>query len=140
HHEPIGLIGIPEQKIHAFNANYSGIKVDQRVVVGRSGDKNAVTVDAVTGATVTVMVINEIVMRAAHTVAVDLGLIEAGASARPNIALVREDAYQPSNWTELVGSGAMRRMHPSGGHVDDAFIGPEAEGIDVAATEQRDEI
>src|SRR5690554_7866461 len=27
HHEPIVLIGIPEQKIHAFNANYSGIKV-----------------------------------------------------------------------------------------------------------------
>lgn len=139
HHEPIVLIGIPEQKIHAFNANYSGIKVDQRVVVGRSGDKNAVTVDAVTGATVTVMVINEIVMRAAHTVAVDLGLIEAGASARPKIALVREDAYQPSNWTELVGNGAIRRMHLTRGQVDDAFIGTEAEGIDVAAPEQRDE-
>lgn len=139
HHEPIVLIGIPEQKIHAFNANYSGIKVDQRVVVGRSGDKNAVTVDAVTGATVTVMVINEIVMRAAHTVAVDLGLIEAGASARPKIALVREDVYQPSNWTELVGNGAIRRMHLTRGQVDDAFIGTEAEGIDVAAPEQRDE-
>src|SRR5690554_938238 len=139
HHEPIVLIGIPEQKIHAFNANYSGIKVDQRVVVGRSGDKNAVTVDAVTGATVTVMVINEIVMRAAHTVAVDLGLIEAGASARPKIALVREDLYQPSNWTELVGNGAIRRMHLTRGQVEDAFIGTEAEGVEVAAPEQRDE-
>ncbi len=139
HHEPIVLIGIPEQKVHDFNANYSGIHVDQRVVVGRSSDKSAVTVDAVTGATVTVMVINEIVMRAAHTVAVDLGLVEAGATARPKPALVREDVFQPTSWTELVGNGAIRRMHLTRGQVDDAFKGTEAEGVDVAAAEQRDE-
>jgi len=139
HHEPIVLIGIPEQKVHDFNANYSGIHVDQRVVVGRSSDKSAVTVDAVTGATVTVMVINEIVMRAAHTVAVDLGLVEAGATARPKPALVREDVFQPTSWTELVGNGAIRRMHLTRGQVDDAVKGTEAEGVDVAAAEQRDE-
>src|SRR5690606_5629599 len=139
HHEPIVLIGIPEQKVHDFNANYSGIHVDQRVVVGRSSDKSAVTVDAVTGATVTVMVINEIVMRTAHTVAVDLGLVEAGATARPKPALVREDVFQPTSWTELVGNGAIRRMHLTRGQVDDAFKGTEAEGVDVAAAEQRDE-
>ena len=139
HHEPIVLIGIPEKKVHDFNANYAGIGVDQRVVVGRSSDPSAVTVDAVTGATVTVMVINEIVMRAAHTVAVDLGLVEAGATARPKPALVREDVYQPANWTELVGNGAIRRMHLTRGQVDDAFKGTEAEGINLAAPEQRDQ-
>ena len=72
HHEPILLIGIPEQKLHDFSAKYQGIRADQRVVVGRSSDSNAVTIDAVTGATVTVMVVNEIVMRAAHEVAVSL--------------------------------------------------------------------
>ena len=45
---------------------------DQRVVVGRSSDQSAVTIDAVTGATVTVMVIHELVMRAAHTVAEEM--------------------------------------------------------------------
>lgn len=79
HHEPILLIGIPEEELHAFNAKYQGIHVDQRVVVGRSRDENAVTIDAVTGATVTVMVVNEIVMRAAHDVAVSLGLVESKA-------------------------------------------------------------
>ena len=139
HHEPIVLIGIPEQKVHDFNAHYAGIKADKRVVVGRSSDKNAVTIDAVTGATVTVMVINEIVMRAAHTVAVDLGLVAAGATARPKLAVVHQDVFQPGNWTELTGNGAVRRMHLTRGQVDDAFIGTEAEGIDVAAAEQRDE-
>ena len=76
HHEPILLIGIPEEQLHAFTAKYQGIGVDQRVVVGRSRDKKAVTIDAVTGATVTVMVVNEIVMRAARDVAVSLGLVD----------------------------------------------------------------
>ena len=40
HHEPILLIGIPEQKLHDFAAKYDGIKVDQRVVIGRSKDES----------------------------------------------------------------------------------------------------
>src|SRR5690606_27954961 len=82
HHEPILLIGIPEQKLHDFTAKYVGIKADQRVVVGRSSDKDAITVDAVSGATVTVMVVNEVVMKAAHQVGASLGLVKANNSAR----------------------------------------------------------
>lgn len=139
HHEPIVLIGIPEQKIHDFNAHYSGIKASQRVVVGRSNDPSAVTVDAVTGATVTVMVINEIIMRVAHTVAVDLGLIDAGANMRPRPSRVREEVFHPADWNELTGNGAIRRLHLTRGQVDDAFKGTAAEGVDIAPVEQRDE-
>ena len=63
HHEPILLIGIPEAKLHGFSAKYKGVKVSQRVVVGHSSDPNAVTVDAIAGATVTAMVVNEVIMR-----------------------------------------------------------------------------
>ncbi|MDP3844978.1 MAG: 4Fe-4S binding protein [Pseudomonas sp.] len=139
HHEPILLIGIPEAKLHAFNAKYRGIKVNQRVVVGRSSDPDAVTVDAVTGATVTVMVVNEVVMRAAHKVAVSLGLIEDAASLAQKPASVRLDNYQSADWAQLTGSGAIRRLHLTRGQVDTAFKGTEAEGVDVAAPEQVDE-
>lgn len=139
HHEPILLIGIPEEKLHEFNAKYEGIKADQRVVVGRSKDSNAVTIDAVTGATVTVMVVNEVVMRAAHEVAVSLGLIEAGSSARPKLAIVRQDVFQPADWTELTGSGAIRRLHLTRGQIDESFKGTEAEGVDEATAETADE-
>ena len=139
HHEPILLIGIPEAKLHAFSAKYQGIKVNQRVVVGRSSDPDAVTVDAVTGATVTVMVVNEVVMRAAHKVAVSLGLIadDAGLAQKP--ASVRLDNYQIADWAQLTGNGAIRRLHLTHGQVDEAFKGTEAEGVDVAAPEQLDE-
>ncbi|MDP3977088.1 MAG: 4Fe-4S binding protein [Pseudomonas sp.] len=139
HHEPILLIGIPEAKLHAFNAKYQGIKVNQRVVVGRSSDPDAVTVDAVTGATVTVMVVNEVVMRAAHKVAVSLGLVEEAAGLAQKPATVREDLYQPADWAELTGNGAIRRLHLTRGQVDEAFKGSEAEGFDEAAPDQVDE-
>lgn len=139
HHEPILLVGIPEVKLHDFTAKYKGVKVTQRVVVGRSGDPEAVTVDAVTGATVTVMVVNEVIMRAALKVAVSLGLAadDGGVAQKP--AKVREDVYQPADWTQLTGNGAIRRLHLTRGQVDTAFKGSEAEGFDEAAADQVDE-
>ena len=135
HHEPILLIGIPEEQLHAFTAKYQGIGVDQRVVVGRSRDEKAVTIDAVTGATVTVMVVNEIVMRAAHQVAVSLGLVEDNAGLAQKPATVRTD-YEAANWGELTGNGAIRRLHLTKGDIDQAFKGTEAEGIDEATADE----
>ncbi|MGL5997922.1 MAG: transcriptional regulator NosR [Pseudomonas proteolytica] len=139
HHEPILLIGIPEAKLHDFTARYSGINVRQRVVVGRSSDSQAVTVDAVAGATVTAMVVNEVIMRAAHEVAVSLKLIEDKASTAQKVALVRPDLFEPANWAQLTGNGAVRRLHLTRGQVDDAFKGTEAEGVEVAGPGQADE-
>ena len=139
HEEPILLIGIPEQKLHDFAAKYEGIKVDQRVVIGRSKDEAAITIDAVSGATVTVMVVNEAIMRSAHRVAVSLGLVAAHSQVKNKPAIVLMDQYEKASWTTLTGDGSIRRMLLSRGQVDDAFIGSEAEGVEAATAEQRDD-
>ncbi len=139
HHEPILLIGIPEQRLHDFNALYAGVKADQRVVVGRSKDPNAITVDAVSGATVTVMVINEIVMRAAHEVAASLGLVKGNLTARGRPSTALEDVYQPASWAELTGDGSVRRLLLTNADIDRAFEGTEAEGVDQAPAERSGE-
>ncbi|UQI28708.1 NosR/NirI family protein [Pseudomonas bijieensis] len=139
HHEPILLIGIAEEKLHAFSARYSGIKVNQRVVVGHSSDPNAVTVDAIAGATVTAMVVNEVIMRAAHDVAVSLGLVKGDAGLAVAPARVREDIYEPADWKTLTGNGAVRRLHLTRGQVDATFKGTEAEQVEVASAEQADD-
>ncbi|MFB1011332.1 MAG: FMN-binding protein, partial [Thiopseudomonas sp.] len=137
HDEPILLIGIPEQKLHDFAAKYQGIHVNQRVVIGRTKDESAVTIDAVSGATVTVMVVNEVVMRAAHKVAVDLGLVEPHADVKPKPSSILMDKFEKKDWITLTGDGSVRRMLLNYGQVDDAFIGTEAEGIDEAPAEKR---
>jgi NosR/NirI family nitrous oxide reductase transcriptional regulator len=139
HHEPILLVGIPESKLHDFTAKYQGINVEQRVMVGRSGDPDAVTIDAVSGATVTVMVVNEIVMRAAHKVAVSLDLVKDQGGVKQKPATVREDVYQPADWAHLTGNGAIRRLLLTRGQVDKAFKGSEAEGVDQATPAQVDD-
>ncbi|WP_246883118.1 NosR/NirI family protein [Pseudomonas sp. Tri1] len=139
HHEPILLIGIAEEKLHAFSARYSGIKVNQRVVVGHSSDPNAVTVDAIAGATVTAMVVNEVIMRAAHDVAVSLGLVKGDAGLTVAPARVREDLYEPADWKTLTGNGAIRRLHLTRSQVDASFKGTEAEQVEVASAEQADD-
>ncbi len=136
HHEPILLVGIPEAKLHDFSAGYKGVGVGQRVVVGHSSDPDAVTIDAITGATVTAMVVNEIVMHGAHKVALSLGLVKEEGGARPKPALVRSDLYEPLDWTGLTGNGAIRRLHLTRGQVDEAFKGAEAEGVGTAPAER----
>ncbi|RWA28298.1 transcriptional regulator NosR [Pseudomonas veronii] len=132
HHEPILLIGIPEIKLHEFTAHYSGVDVRQRVVVGRSSDPKAVTVDAIAGATVTAMVVNEVVMRAAHDVAVWLKLIDGKAATAQKVALIRTDRFDPATWAQLTGNGAIRRLHLTRGQVDAAFKDTAAEGAEAA--------
>ena len=139
HHEPILLIGIPVDKLHAFDAKYKGIKADRRVVVGHSSDPEAVTVDGIAGATVTVMVVNEIIMRAAHKVAVSLKLVADNGGVTQKPATVREDFFEPATWEQLTGNGAIRRLNLTRGQVDAAFKGTEAEGLDNAAADQVDD-
>ena len=132
HHEPILLIGIPEIKLHEFTAHYSGVDVRQRVVVGRSSDPKAVTVDAIAGATVTAMVVNEVVMRAAREVAVWLKLIDGTAATAQKVALIRTDRFDPATWVQLTGNGAIRRLLLTRGQVDAAFKDTAAEGAEAA--------
>ncbi|MBE0486325.1 MAG: regulatory protein NosR [Marinobacter sp.] len=139
HDEPILLIGIPEIKMHEFTDQYAGLKADQRVTVGGKSSERRIAVDGLSGATVTVMVINEVIMRTAHRIGGELGLVEgAGVGKRPPMAEVDKDNFRPRSWTELTGDGSIRRMLLTRGQVDDAFAGGPAEGFETAAPGQRD--
>lgn len=139
HHEPILLVGIPEQKLVDFGVAYQGIKADQRVVVGSTSDESAVTVDAITGATVTVMVVNEIIMKASHAVAASLGLVEAQLAQRQKPANILTDVFTPADWKTLTGDGSIRRMQLLRSDVDTAFQGTAAEHIDTASADEADD-
>ncbi len=139
HDEPILLVGIPESKMHAFTDQYTGLKADQRVTVGGTSTERKIAVDGLSGATVTVMVINEVIMRTAHRVGVELGLVEGSGTKRPPAAEVVKDGFQPRTWEELTGDGSIRRMLLTKGQVDDSFKGTEAEGVETAAPDERDE-
>jgi len=137
HHEPILLVGIPESKLHDFTDQYVGLAADQRVTVGGTTSEHKVAVDGLSGATVTVMVVNEVIMKSAHRVGAELGLVQSLSDDRPPAASVQTDSFQEKGWQALTDEGSVRRLKLTRGQADDAFKGTDAEGIDTTPPKQR---
>ena len=128
HKEPIVLVGIPEGEIHAFNDAYIGFDVASFARSEGVGHE----VDVVSGATVTVMVIDDSILRSALRVARRLGL--GGLQPKQLRAAgprwrVDPDLMLLSDWQTLLGEGAVRHLQLSVGDINQAF----AESGDAAA-------
>jgi len=79
HEEPILAVGITEQRLKSFADQYRGKNVFDRIAIGAERPGH-VAIDTISGATMTVMVENATVMRAARKVAESRGL-KNGAGA-----------------------------------------------------------
>ncbi len=106
HSEPILLIGIPESALTDFVGHYAGKRATQRIVVGRSDDPDTIAVDAISGATVTVLAQNHTILEVARKLAVNLGVIDA-ASIRPGRFLAEEE---PWTFEQMIDEGAFGRL------------------------------
>ena len=140
HHEPILLVGIPEQTLYDFTDQFQGIQVGTRVKVGAGHQPDITYLDGVSGATVTVMVVNMGIMRAATKVAIAHGIIEANEQASMPHATINHSIFEASDWLSLTGSGAIRRLKLTNAEVDKAFSGTEAEDQSAVSEEEKAEI
>jgi len=127
HHEPILLVGIPEYKLFDFAEQYVGLLVSDRVKIGGRPGDDAEHIDGLSGATVTVMVINQAVMRAAVKVARSVGIMEVETAAKIQPARIDYDLFMPEDWQVLTTNGAIRNLSLSEGEVDAAFVGTQAQ-------------
>ncbi|WP_341502396.1 4Fe-4S binding protein [Gallaecimonas sp. GXIMD4217] len=139
HHEPILLVGIPEAKLHAFTDQYQGLAIKDAIRVGSAGSADTVTIDGVTGATVTVMVVNQTIIRAAREVARAYGLDAGLSSDLGPVRALKADLTATGDWTRLSGDGSLRSLLLDRGQVDDAFVGTAAADVDAASPSQRAE-
>lgn len=116
HHEPIVLIGIPPAKITAFIDGYVG----KSVVELGAQSASAPPVDIVSGATVTVMVIGDSIVRSGKKVMLALG---AGSAAAAPVETRSLDLSKNEvvDWATLVGDGSVRRLTLTVGEVNAAF-------------------
>jgi NosR/NirI family transcriptional regulator, nitrous oxide reductase regulator len=130
HSEPIVLIGIPEAKVKALVSAYTGLDL---VAEAKSGG-TAHDVDIISGATVTVMVIDDSIVRSGLKVARALGLgglAPESEQSGPRLT-VDLDAASPSDWIEAEGDGTIRRLSLDVAQVNAAF----AEHADARARER----
>ncbi len=119
HSEPIVLIGIPQAKIDALAQSYVGVDL---VAEAQSGGTSH-DLDIISGATVTVMVIDDSIVRAGLKAARAMGLgglAPEQASAGPAFEM-NPDATAASDWMALEGDGTLRRLSLDVGQVNAAF-------------------
>ena len=74
HSEPILVVGISEQNLVQYARQYRGVTVDQKVKLGGGEREGYVTIDGITGATITAMVMNATVMKSVKRVAASRGI------------------------------------------------------------------
>lgn len=122
HSEPIVLVGIPNEKIEAATRSLIGVDLRQQ---GR-GKTSKRKLDIISGATVTVMVIDDSVIRAGLKVAHVLGLGGFEPAAEPgadrDIARMRTDGPgEVRGWAALTGEGGVRSLRLANGEINAAF-------------------
>ncbi|SFQ14964.1 NosR/NirI family protein [Tranquillimonas alkanivorans] len=119
HAEPIVLIGIPEAKMQRLTEDYAGLDL---VAEAESGG-DAHDLNIISGATVTVMVIDDSIVRSGIKVARALGLggLEPEVEDTGPQVAVDPDAAPPADWIEAEGDGTIRRLTLDVGQVNQAF-------------------
>lgn len=107
HSEPILLLGIPERKLHDFVKFYTGKSLTAKIAVGSSPDKDAITVDVISGATVTVLAQNRTILDAGRAVGEAVGVIKASAAVPGHFV---NDDEQVWTWRQMVDKKVFGRL------------------------------
>jgi len=118
HHEPIVLVGIPVAKIVHFIDGYIGKDV---LAPGAAG---ATPSDIVSGATVTVMVIGDSIVRSSLKIARARGIGGGAAAAEAAPATKKQidtSKSEVESWETLLGDGSIRRLSLTTKEINEAF-------------------
>lgn len=118
HSEPIVLIGIPDAKVRTLTEGYTGLDLKAEAATGGG----AHDLDIISGATVTIMVIDDSLVRAGLKVSRALGL---GGLTRTTLEGPKRELdlsqHEVADWTTLAGDGSVRRLSLDVGQINAAF-------------------
>ena len=107
HSEPILLLGIPESVLTKFVNQYLGKYVGDKIEIGKGRDEEGyIGLDAITGATVTVIAQNQVVMRSGVAIARQVGILKI----EPKPAIRFSALDEKLGWDQLVKEGSVQRL------------------------------
>ncbi len=107
HSEPILLLGIPESSLIKFNNQYLGKFVGANIEIGRSRpEEDMIGLDAISGATVTVIAQNQVMMMSGAAVGRQVGILEK--TVRPQAKFI--DRSRKLDWATLAEEGLVQRL------------------------------
>lgn len=107
HSEPILLVGIPEGELTKFVKQFVGKRAWDKVEIGKArAEGGYIGIDAISGATVTVISENQVVMRCAYEIAKQVGIIKAVPRPQAKFTPIAEQ----HTWDTLLTEGSIQRL------------------------------
>jgi len=107
HSEPILLLGIPEAELTKFIKQYIGKFVGDKITVGKgSAGQGMIGLDAITGATVTVIAQNQVILRSGLSVARQVGIIKPTIHPQAKYTEVTDKP----DWPTMLKEGSVQRL------------------------------
>ncbi len=107
HSEPILLAGIPESTLVEFIRQYIGKAADAKMEIGQgSGKGGTISLDGVSGATVTVIAENQVISRSAYAIASQVGIIKSVPKPPARFTALDEKL----DWAALVKEGSIQHL------------------------------
>ncbi|MGI9485170.1 MAG: 4Fe-4S binding protein [Geminicoccaceae bacterium] len=102
-HEPILETGVRPEDLEAFVSRFAGLDLRDAIQVTRDAERDG-DIDAVSGATISSVVIGDVILRAARAVAGSRGLLGDAAKA------VNFEEGGTDSWQALMDEGSIRRL------------------------------
>ncbi len=113
HHEPVFLHGLGNEAMYQFLDQYKGHSVADQIIVGSAQNNrlardqsNTVVFDGVTKATISVMIINDVVLSTALKVARS----QLEGFALPSQTRLRAQPLEKMDWETLISKGLVHRL------------------------------
>lgn len=107
HSEPILLVGIPEGELTKFIKQFIGKHAWDKLEIGKArAEGGYIGIDAISGATVTVISENQVVMRCAYEIAKQVGIIKAVPRPQAKFTSIS----QQRSWDELLAEGSIQHL------------------------------
>jgi len=101
HSEPIVLIGLKEENYKRFIKQYAGKSIKEPLRIGKE-----ITMDAISGATVTAVVQNAIIVGSTKKIASKLGILKIAETERKRLSR----NYEKMTWSKLLNIGAVKTL------------------------------
>ena len=102
HEEPILVVGISDADLQIFIDQYSGKHVNDKIKIGGSDRDGYKSIDAISGATITVMVLNATINQSMRKVAQARGILSQDGKVLEQIKAFDEEPIWISVWREKV--------------------------------------
>lgn len=107
HSEPILLVGIPESDLTKFIKQFLGKNAWDKIEIGKArAEGGYIGIDAISGATVTVIAQNQVVMRSAYEIAKQVDIIQS----KPRPQAVFTPATGKKSWSALLEEGSLQHL------------------------------